>query len=121
MSDSFVMKLGSSFGPVGLLVLQPVVLHLLGKVLYHVPLLLGVFVVVVNIDLLEVRRLGDGSVEPLPGDVRALVVEDGDGFIDGVALEGVAGPAVVMNEVLLIRLMGGVMALLSVIMSPPPP
>ena len=29
------------------------------------------------------------------------MVEDGDGFLDDAALEGVAGPAVVMNEVFL--------------------
>ncbi len=70
---------------------------------------------------MEVRRPGDGSVEPLPGDVRELVVEYGDGFLDGAALEGVACPAVVMNEVFLIKLTGSVMALLSVTISPPPP
>ena len=30
--------------------------------------------------------------------MRELVVEDGDGFLDGAALEGVAGLAVVMND-----------------------
>ena len=60
----------------------------------------GALVVVVEVDLIEVRTLGDGSVEPLSGGVRELVVEDGDGFLDGVALEGVAGFAVVAHGVL---------------------
>ncbi len=75
-------------GRVSLLVLQPVILHILVKVLYHIFLLLGALVVVVEVDLLEVRHLGDGTVEPLMGGVRELVVEDGDGFLYGAALEG---------------------------------
>ena len=88
-------------GAVCLLVLLPVLLHLPGKVLDHLPLVLLALVVLVEEDLFEVRRPGYGGVEPLPGDVRELVVEDGDGFLYGAALEGVAGPAVVVDEVLL--------------------
>ena len=39
--------------------------------------------------MVDVRSLGDGSVEPLPGGVRELVVEDGNGVVDVVALESV--------------------------------
>ena len=94
-------EVGVVDGPVRLLVLQPVVLDLPSEVLYHIRLFLGALVVVVEIDLLEVGSPGDGGVEPLPGDERELVVEDGDGLVYGAALEGVAGPAVVMHEVLL--------------------
>ena len=88
-------------GPVGGLVLLFVFLHLPSKVLDHLHLGLLALVVFVEDYIFEVRRLGDGRVEPRPGDVRERVVEDGDGFLDGAALEGVAGPAVVVDEVLL--------------------
>ena len=94
-------EVGGDDGPVGLLVLLLVILHLPSHDLCSIPFCFGVFVVVVEVDLLDVRRFGDCSLEPLPGGVRELVVEDGDGILDGVALEGVAGPAVVMHEVLL--------------------
>ncbi len=60
----FGYEAGVVDGPVGLLVLQLVILHFLGKVLYNIPVLLGALAVVVEVDMLEVRRLGDGSVEP---------------------------------------------------------
>ena len=71
------------------------------KVWDHLRLLLLALFVVVEEHVLEVRSPGDGSVEPLPGGVRELVVKDGDGILDGAALQGVAGPTVVMHEVLL--------------------
>ena len=74
-------------GTVGLLVLLPVFLHLPSKVLDHILLVLLALVELVEEHFFEVRRPGDGSVEPLSGDVRELVVEDGDGFLYGVALE----------------------------------
>jgi hypothetical protein len=87
-------------GPVGLLGLLPVFRNLSTKVLDDLPLVLLALVVVVEEHIFEVRRPADCSVEPLSGGVRELVVEDGNGFLDGAALEGVAGPAVVMNKVL---------------------
>ena len=71
------------------------------EVLEHLHLVLLALVVVVEVDLLQVRGPGDRRVEPLPSDVRELVVEDGDGLVDVASLEGVAGPAVVVYEVLL--------------------
>ena len=44
------------------------------KVLEHPPLALLALVVFVEVDLLEVRSLGDGRVEPLPRYVCELVV-----------------------------------------------
>ncbi|MFM7987831.1 MAG: hypothetical protein ACKPKO_51815 [Candidatus Fonsibacter sp.] len=38
----------------------------------HILLILGDPVVVVEVDVIEVRRLGDGSVEPLTGGVLAM-------------------------------------------------
>ncbi|MFM7980322.1 MAG: hypothetical protein ACKPKO_13500, partial [Candidatus Fonsibacter sp.] len=50
-------------GPVGLLVLQLGIIPLPSKFLYQIILFLGALVVVVKVDLLEVRRLGEGGVE----------------------------------------------------------
>ena len=64
------------------------------------PLVLFALVVVVKVDLLQDRGLGDRRVEPLPRDVRELVVEDRDGLVDAASLDGVAGPSVVVYAVL---------------------
>ena len=68
--------------------------------MHHLRLRLLALVVVVKVDLLEVRGPGDRCVEPLPSDVRGLVVEDRDGLVDVASLEGATGPAVVVYEVL---------------------
>ena len=66
---------------IGLLVLLPACIFSC-KVLDHLPLVLLALVVVVEVDLLQVRGLGDRRVEPLPSDVRDLVVEDRDVLVD---------------------------------------
>jgi hypothetical protein len=75
-------------------------------------------VVVVEEDLLAVRGLGPRRVEPLLVGVGELVVEDGGSVVDVAALEGLAGLAVVVTRLFLIKLVGSVMALLSVIIPP---
>ena len=69
-----------------------------GKVLEHLPFVILALVVVVEVDLLEVRGPGDCRVEPPPSDIRELVVEDRDGLVDAASLEGAAGPAVVVYD-----------------------
>ena len=71
------------------------------KVLDHLRLILLALVVVVKVDLFELRGPCDRRVEPLPIDVRELVVEDFDGLIDAASLEGVTGSTVFAYDVLL--------------------
>ena len=86
---------------IGLLILLLLFLYLPSEVLEHLPLVIFALVVVVEVDLLQVRGLGGRRVEPLPSDVRELEVEDGGCPVDVASLDGVAGTAVVVYEVLL--------------------
>ena len=92
--------------PLRLLVLLAIPLDLPRELLLRLPLVLLALVAFVEEDLLEVRLPRDRRVEPLLVGVRELVVEDGDGVVDAAALEGVAGPAVVVDAVLLDHLQG---------------
>ena len=76
------------------------------EVLDYLLVLILDLVVVVKVDLFEVRGLGDRRVEPLPIDIRELVVEDRDGLVDSASLEGVTGSTVVVYEVLLDQMEG---------------
>ena len=76
-------------------------LSISSEVLEYFPVLILYLVVVVRVDLFEVCCLGDCRVEPLPIDIRELVVEDRDGLADAASLEGVTGSTVVVYEVLL--------------------